>query len=216
MRWTGVEKATRTRSLPSRLLLCEFLNEQIRWVRKNRGTRFQSIIDSHAVVNEGLNRLLTKLENGGFTDIRNRSDLRGKLVVIIRYVLLDARRLYSNGCRDRHREVHDDELLHQLASQPLPDPGEDFLEELKEKLREVHESAMMILELLLDGWTSLEIAQKLGLGLRNVQRIIARMRKASDELFAGRLKPEGLLSSRARTLRATLGRLPERSSVPPV
>jgi DNA-directed RNA polymerase specialized sigma24 family protein len=171
-------------------LLCEFLNEQIRWVRKNRGTRFQSIIDSHAVVNEGLNRLLTKLENGGFTDIRNRSDLRGKLVVIIRYVLLDARRLYSNGCRDRQREVHDDELLHQLASKPLPDPGEDFLEELKESLREVHEGAMMILELLLDGWTSLEIAQKLGLGLRNVQRIIARMRKACDELFASRLKGE--------------------------
>ena len=82
------------------------------------------------------------------------------------------------------------EQTSQLASKPLPDPGEDFLEELKERLREVHEGAMMILELLLDGWSSLEIAQKLGLGLRNVQRIIARMRKASDELFASRLKGE--------------------------
>jgi DNA-directed RNA polymerase specialized sigma24 family protein len=104
---------------------------------------------------------------------------------------LDARRLYSTGCRDRNREVHDDELLRQLSAEPLLDPGEDFLEELKVKLREVHERAMMILELLLDGWTSLEIAPKLGLGLRNVQRIIARMRKASDELFASRLKGEG-------------------------
>jgi DNA-directed RNA polymerase specialized sigma24 family protein len=172
-------------------LLCEFLNEQIRWVRRNRGTRFRSIIDSHAVVNEGLNRLLTKLKNGGFTEIRNRSDLRGKLVVIIRYVLLDARRLHSTGCRDRNREVHEDELLRQLSAGPQLDPGEDFLEELKLKLREVHERAMMILELLLDGWTSLEIAPKLGLGLRNVQRIIARMRKASDELFASHLNGEG-------------------------
>jgi DNA-directed RNA polymerase specialized sigma24 family protein len=165
------------------VLLRGLMIELLRYVQSNRGAKFQAVIDSHAVLNDALCRLLTKAHAGGFADIRNRSDLRGKLYIVVKYVLRDEKRRYSTRGRSDGAEVHDMELLKDLASRSVPDPGEGLLEELREKLRGVHKDAMNILERRLEGLTPAEIAAELGMGVRNVQRIIRLMKDAVDGPF---------------------------------
>jgi len=164
-------------------LLRGLMIELLRYVQRHRGAKFQAVIDSNAVLNDALCRLLTKAQDGKFADIRNRSDLRGKLYVIVRYVLRDEKRRYSTLRRSADDELHDGELIKQLADERTPDPGEDLLEELRKKLRPVHEDAMSILERRLEGLTSAEIAAELGMGERNVQRITRLMKDVVDGLF---------------------------------
>ena len=164
-------------------LLRGFMLELLRYVQKNRGAKFQAVIDSHGVLNEALRRLLTKAREGQFADIRNRSDLRGKLCVIVKYVLRDEKKRNSTVRRGHGAEVHDMELIKELAAPPIQGPGENFLEEITEKLRGVHKEAMRILERRLEGLTPAEIAAELGMGVRNVQRIMRQMKDAVDGLF---------------------------------
>ena len=164
-------------------LLRGLMVELLRYVQTHRGAKFQAVIDSQAVLNDALCRLMTKAQQGRFADIRNRSDLRGKLYIIVKYVLRDEQRRYSAQRRSNPGELHDFELLQELADGRAPDPGENLLEEIKEKLRPIHKEAMNILERRLQGLTPAEIAAELGMGERNVQRIIRLMKDAVDGLF---------------------------------
>ena len=104
----------------------------------------------------------------------------GKLYVIVKYVLHDEKRRYSTKGRGGGHEIHDIDLIKELAAKSIEDPGEDLLEMITKKLRGVHKDAMSILERRLEGLTPKEIADELGMGVRNVQRIIRLMRDAVD------------------------------------
>ncbi len=109
--------------------------------------------------------------------------MRGKLYVIVKYVLRDEKRRYSTRRRRDGREIHDIDLIKELADKPNQDTREDLLEMIAERLRGIHKDAMSILERRLEGLTPKEIADELGMGVRNVQRIIRLMKDAVDGLF---------------------------------
>jgi DNA-directed RNA polymerase specialized sigma24 family protein len=161
------------------VLLRGLLAELLRYVRKNRGP----ILDSEGVVNEAYVRLLTKAKDAGYANIRNRSDLRGKLYQTVKFVLSEEKRRYSTLTRAGTVQLGDGLLMNILANEQSWDPGEDFLTKLQDAVRPVHKEAMKILEGLLNGLSSKEIAEELGMGLRNVQRIIREMRDAADKLY---------------------------------
>ena len=116
-------------------LLRGLMVELFRYVQKNRGAKFQAVIDSEGVLNEALGRLLIKAQAGEIADIRNRSDLRGKLYVVVKYVLSDEKGAYSTSRRDGG-EFHNIELIKKLAGKSTADPGEDFLEEITGRFAE--------------------------------------------------------------------------------
>jgi DNA-directed RNA polymerase specialized sigma24 family protein len=158
------------------VLLRGLLAELLRYVRKHRGPN----LDSEGVVNEAFVRLLSKANEAGYANIRNRSDLRGKLFQTVKFVLSEEKRRRSNVGTV---QLSDEHLMNILVKEPAWDPGEDFLTKLQDAMRPIHKDAMKILEGLFNGLSSEQIADELEMGRRNVQRIIREMRNAADQVY---------------------------------
>jgi DNA-directed RNA polymerase specialized sigma24 family protein len=167
--------------------------ELIRHVRRNRGGRLAARIDSQAIVNKALCGLLMGARADAFPELRDRANVRKLLFDMVSKALRQEIRDNKRVRRQPDREMHDESMMEHLpcpatydAFAPSSDDGaaqpslvaEEFLEYLRRRVRPIHEKAMDIVELLLEGWSSGEIARNLDMGQRNVQNIIKKMRDA--------------------------------------
>jgi hypothetical protein len=176
-------------------------------VRRRRAARFNPRIDSHGVVNDAFYRLLIGIREDRFPDLQDRTNVGKLMYDFVGKILNEAVRDNSRECRDPAREVHDEDVIHGLPAREdviralparnvaeslvLPANGkstqcslviQECLETLEKRVRSVHARAMDILELLIElpngPDRSREIARRLGMGRRNVQRIMKMMNEA--------------------------------------
>jgi len=183
--------------------------ELIRFVRRNRDQGLATVIESEAIVNKALCSFLMGTRMGGFPDLGGRENVRKLLFDMVGKALRHEIRHNQRGRRDSGREIHDPAVLEQLPAVSTNDAfapscdeealelrlaAQEFLESLQKRVRLVHERAMDILELLLQGWSSGDIARNLDMGQRNVQKIIKGM---SDAWYGGDSIERGADISRA-------------------
>jgi len=165
----------------------------IRYVRRNRDHGLAAVIESEGIVNKALCSFLIGARMDAFPDLRGRENVRKLLFDMVEKALRQEIRHKKRQCRNSGREIHDETVLEHLPAVPTDDAfaptcdegaaelrlaAREFLESLQKTVRPVHEKAMDILERLLEGWSSGEIARNLDMGQRNVQKIIKSMRDA--------------------------------------
>ncbi len=157
-----------------------FLLELLAVVRRRRRKDLRAVIDSEAVVNEGLCRFLAGARDGDFPTLENRENVRRLLSTLVRRVLLDEVRLNTRQKRDRSRE----QPLAEGAAHGLADPRApaaeatallDWVDEFQNALRDRGETAMKVVELTFKGLSVADIAQQVGLGERSVQLLRKKM-----------------------------------------
>ena len=158
--------------------------ELLALVRRNRNSALRPRIDSEGVVNAALKSFLSGVRNDEFSTVQNRRDVERLLTRFTLCVLKDQIR---EALADKRTIAREQTMDAQGAPQPAdasqPTAQEcamavEYWEKFPEVVRGVHKNAMDVLELSLEGLTATQIADKTGMGVRTVQKIIRRMIEA--------------------------------------
>lgn len=166
-----------------RLLRAELLS----FVRKHRSPHFRGRIDSEAVFNAALKSFLSGVVKDEFPLLRDRRDVRRLMMRFASCVLKDEVRWLRTEKRNSARDTDLAASLVVASCEPTPEQSamaREYWEKFPEVVRRVDERAMDILELRLEGLNNTQIADKLGLGVRMVQKIVQRMVEAWDQWLA--------------------------------
>jgi DNA-directed RNA polymerase specialized sigma24 family protein len=158
--------------------------ELLAFIRRHRNPRYRAPIDSEAVFNAALKSFLSGVVKDEFPRLRNRCDVRRLMMRFAGCVLKDEVRWLRTEKRDSARETDLAACLEAVACEPSPEEcamAKEYWEKFPEVVRQVDERAMDILELRLEGLNNTQIADKLGLGVRMVQKIVQRMVEAWDQ-----------------------------------
>ena len=163
-----------------------FLQEMIRLVRRRRKAALQARVDSQAIINAALHSFLKGVGNRRFPELQNQEDVKRVLTTLVVRTLLNE--VAWNQCqqRDVGREQHLDERL--PGKEPVGDASRlvdptfaDWLEAFLAVVEGVHPKAEDIVCLSLEGYANEEIAARLGLSTRWVQRTKQAMRAAWEQ-----------------------------------
>src|SRR5262249_7309025 len=143
-------------------------------VRRRTASQLHARIDSHGVVNEALNSFLARAARGEFPAVRDHGEVRRLLTSMVLRALCGEVRRHRRAVRSPAREAP----LDPAGAAALSPVLSEWLEHFQAVVRPVHEKAMDIVSLALEGYTNPEIQQRLGLSLRTVQKIEQEMRAA--------------------------------------
>src|SRR5258708_7735142 len=146
-----------------------FWERMLQYVRDHRAPDLQTPIQTEAVVNSAFRVILTGIDESKFPDLTDHHALEKFMTTLVKRTLFDAIRYNQSQCRNPG--------LRQPLDSAIPDPGEtqlpeEFLENFLEVMRPVHPLAMDIVKLRLEGFSNLEIADKLSLAPGTVQVIL--------------------------------------------
>jgi DNA-directed RNA polymerase specialized sigma24 family protein len=171
-----------------------FLQEMIRLVRRRRKTALQARVDSQAIINAALHSFIKGVGSRQFPQLQNQEDVKRVLTTLVVRTLLNEVAWNHSQQRDVAREQRLDEDgmrgLPEKASSGdatrLLDPTfADWLEAFLAVVEGVHPKAENIVCLSLEGYANEEIAARLGLSTRWVQRTKQAMRAAWEKAQAG-------------------------------
>ena len=158
-------------------------------LRGIRDKRFGARIDSEVVANKAFMTLLVGIRAGDFPNLSNRDRVKALLFEIARGMLFDEYRRESAQKRgDRDRRDYSE--LDHIADKSQLSPEDcamamEYWRKLPEVVREVHSNSIDILEKVLEGFSTNQIAMELGMGTRNVQKIKQDMEVALNKWLAG-------------------------------
>jgi hypothetical protein len=171
-----------------------FLQEMVRLVRRRRKAALQARVDSQAIINAALHSFIKGVGNRQFPQLRNQEDVKRVLTTLVVRTLLNE--VAWNQCQQR--DVGREQSLDGDRTRGLPeaepagdatrllDPTfADWLEAFLAVVEDVHPKAEDIVCLSLEGHANEEIAARLGLSTRWVQRTKQAMRAAWDKAQAG-------------------------------
>jgi DNA-directed RNA polymerase specialized sigma24 family protein len=161
--------------------------ELLAFIRRHRNPRYRARIDSEAVFNAALKSFLSGVVKDEFPMLRDRRDVQRLMMRFASCVLKDEVRWLQTRKRDPAREVDMAASLVVASCEPTPDQSvmaREYWEKFPDVVRRVDERAMEILELRLEGLNNTQIADRLGLGVRMIQKIVQRMVEAWDEWLA--------------------------------
>lgn len=161
--------------------------ELIALVRSRRNQRYRARIDSEGVVNAALKSFLSGVRKDEFKELKDQQGVRKLLACFVIRVLRDEIRAAQADKRDvRNEVVIADDHAKQLADIASESSDEcarsvEFMEKFTDLVRGIHEKAIEILELRLEGLTTRQIAAEVGLSTRYVQKITENMIKIGTE-----------------------------------
>jgi len=163
-----------------------FLQEMIRLVRRRRKTALQARVDSQAIINAALHSFIKGVGNRQFPQLQNQEDVKRVLTTLVVRTLLNEVAWSQSLQRDVEREQRLPEQEPSEGAARLLDPTfADWLEAFLAVVEGVHPKAEHIVCLSLEGYANEEIAAKLGLSTRWVQRTKQAMRAAWEKAQAG-------------------------------
>lgn len=175
-RWrSGDDSAQFDLHTDNRLALAKLL----KLIRCRRIPSMAKRIDSEAVLNEGMLRLLAGIRGGNFPNVRTSSDLNKVLFAIVMNVLHEGHRYHG---RQRRTPLRESSTAHLQPDSSLPAEciQVDLLELLNLWLREHSDSDNLIFEYYLAGYASRDIAELCQLSLRTVQVKLSQMRESLE------------------------------------
>ena len=128
----------------------------------------------------------------GKLEVKDWGNLWGLLTVITLRKCLDRVEYHQAECRDVQREAAarpgtpgTEPWWQAVAREPSPEEAAVVVETVEQLMRDLAENERPILEMSLQGFTTLEICQRLGLAERSVRRLRERVRKRLERLQLG-------------------------------
>lgn len=161
----------------ARKLFDRYCEKLMRLARRRIGQRMASRIDPEDAVQSAFRTFFARVKSDQFT-FEGESDLFKLLVRLTVNKTLRQIAYHRAAKRDPGRETGqgpEDGLLDQLtAVEPLPEVQVALLEEFERFLTQLPEFDRKVLELKFEGYTTAEIAAKLGSYERKIRRVFER------------------------------------------
>jgi RNA polymerase sigma-70 factor (ECF subfamily) len=170
-----------------------YVDRLVAMARKRISQRLASRIDAEDIVQSVFRTFFHRAAQGQFT-INAEDDVCKMLARITVHKTFRQIAHHQAGKRDAGREVGrgDDEqdVVVNLASrEPAPEEAAALLDQLEHFLAQLRPEDRQILELRMQGFSTLEIAQQLGITDRKIRRLMERIRGlANRDAFA---QPDG-------------------------
>jgi RNA polymerase sigma-70 factor, ECF subfamily len=143
-------------------------------------------VDAEDVVQSVYKSFFLRQREGKF-EVPNWQSLWGLLTLITLRKCADRAEYYGAGKRDARREVvargeQADPWLMAMDREPRPHEAAALAETVEALFRSVDEDERPILELSLQGYTAVEISERLGRAERSVRRLRERTRKRLERM----------------------------------
>ena len=173
-------------------LFNRYVERLLMLARRRISQRLASRVDAEDIVQSVFRTFFHRLQNDRF-QFEDQDDLFKLLVRITVHKTLRQIAFHKAAKRDPAQEAHQgdngQELLAQvLDEEPSPQAIVTFMDQLEHFLGQLRPDDRNILELRLQGFSSEEIAQQVGIYDRKVRRVLERVRAVAEnesELFAG-------------------------------
>ncbi len=165
------------------------LEEILTHAHRSRDTPLRFGIDSDGIVNAALKSFLTEQAVEEAVSSQDWETAKAVFDALLKRALLDERERQAESNRSpiieqSHPLDNDGNAISRSAgvrvNKRAPHPLAAWLERFYTAMRDVHPNAIEIAKLRMENYTSREVAQQLGLGLRLVKRIIEDVRLALE------------------------------------
>jgi RNA polymerase sigma-70 factor (ECF subfamily) len=152
--------------------------------RRRIGNRMNSRVDAEDVVQSVFRTFFTRLKNDQF-QIADQDDLMKLLVRItvhktLRQIAFHRAAKRNPGQETGHGDNAHERLLQVMDEEPTPETVVAVLDQFEHFLRQFPAQDRQILELKLQGYSTEEIAEKLGTYDRKVRRVLERVRDSAE------------------------------------
>ena len=165
-------------------LYSRYVQRLVAIAQQRLSSRLGARVDAEDIVQSAFRSFFGRLKEGRF-DIRDSDDLWNLLSRITLHKTFKQIDFHSRKRRDARKEVgagdsSQEQLINFLASEPTPEQAALFVDELEYFLKQLGPEDRQIIELRLEGYNNIEIAEKLGISDRKIRRLNERMRDLAD------------------------------------
>lgn len=174
----------------AREIFDRYVDNLVALARKRISQRLASRIDAEDIVQSVFRTFFLRAREGKF-QLQEKEDVCKMLARITMHKTfrqiahhLAAKR---NATRDMMGSENSQELLQTLRNhEPTPEEAAELLDQMEHFLAQLRSEDRKILELKMQGHTTLEIAQQLNISDRKIRRLMERIRSLAvrDDLFA--------------------------------
>jgi RNA polymerase sigma factor (sigma-70 family) len=170
-----------------------YADRLLRLASRHLSQRMARRVDPEDIVHSVFRTFFVRARDGQFT-VEGPDDL-GKLLTRMTLIkVLRQVQRHRAARRDVTAEAEpgpdaDDPAANVLAREPGPEVMHAFLDQLTHFLTRLSPQERQILELKLDGYSSAEIAEKLGSYERKVNRVLERIRALAEQENLGDVEP---------------------------
>jgi RNA polymerase sigma factor (sigma-70 family) len=169
----------------ARVLVDSYVERLLPLARRRISQRLASRVDAEDIVQSVFRTFFSRLKNDKF-EIANQDDLFRLLVRITVHKTLRQVAHHKAAKRDPNLETaqgesSQEQLLQILAGEPTPEEAVTFLDQLEHFMLQMPEMDRKILELRMEGYSTEEIAQKLGSYDRKIRRVLERIRELGEQ-----------------------------------
>lgn len=165
-----------------------FVGKLIHLARGQFDSVLRHKVDPEDVVQSAYKSFFLRYDAGKL-EVRDWGNLWGLLTMITLRKCLDRVEYYRAECRDVQREAaaqpdaaETAPWWEAVAREPTPDEAAILVETVEQLLRDLDAEERPILEMSLQGYTTQEITEQLGLAERSVRRLRERIRKRLERL----------------------------------
>ena len=166
----------------------DFVDQLVRLARRQFDAVLRRKVDPEDVVQSAYKSFFLRYGEGKI-EIHDWGNLWGMLTVITLRKCFDRVEYHRAALRDVRREAavqpgaaESQPWWEAVAREPTPEEAAVLAETLEQLLRGLEIDERPVLEMSLQGYTSVEISQKLGLGERSVRRLRERVRKKLERM----------------------------------
>ncbi len=170
----------------ARQLFDRYVDRLLALARKRISNRLGARVDPDDIVQSVFRTFFGRAKAGQF-QIEREEDLTKLLVRITVHKTLRQAEFHQAGKRDIGAETAQEEetpsgnrLTPVLAREPTPEEAVEFLDQLEHFLNQLSPQERQILELRMQGFSTEEIAQRLGTYDRKVRRFLERIRGQAE------------------------------------
>ena len=147
-------------------------------------TKLAARLDAEDIVQSVFRSFFVRAQEGKFV-IQGDDDIWKLLAQITIHKTLKQVDYHRRGKRDAGAEVKassadGDLLMTYISREPTPDEAAIFIDELEFFLRELRPEDRTIIEMRLEGFDNVEIAERLGISDRTIRRLMERIRSLAD------------------------------------
>jgi RNA polymerase sigma-70 factor (ECF subfamily) len=159
-----------------------FVDKLVRLAQRRIGALMRRRVDPEDVVQSAYKSFFLRY-GAGKLEVHNWSSLWGLLTTITLRKCLDRIEYHRAARRDPKREEAGSEPWWEtVAREPTPDEAAVLAETVEQLFRDLREDERPMLQMSLQGFSSPEISQELGVSERTVRRLRERVRKRLERM----------------------------------
>lgn len=161
-----------------------YVQQLIALAHRRLSARLSARLDPEDIVQSAFRSFFVRAQQGKFV-FKDDDDIWKLLVQITIHKTLKQVAHHRRGKRDAGAEVpagsgERDQLVSYLSREPTPEEAAIFVDELEFFLRQLRPDDRKIVEMRLEGFDQLEIAQRLGISDRTIRRLMERIRSLAE------------------------------------